>query len=226
MRRDFFPSIHMTNNLFIFRDYNTMNTIFRLAILVAFSFSVFIIPNKLHAQIPTGITAFVNMSVPSSQVDEGIGYGFIADYQVYRNVFLRGGYNYNKADTNRGEFECEIYKRHYLSVSLMTQRRVGYAWYPFIDVGGGYYIHKLIDDRILSERECENEKLKNGFGFHAGTGLRVRITPNMRINFTARKMFVKSDLSRKSAFGGALNVVEFNKDLSTWQVEWGLTYLF
>lgn len=194
-----------------------------------FYFSIFLpilIAHSSFAQIPTGVTAYVNINASSSQVDEGLGFGFNADYQVYRNVFLRGGYNYNKADTNRGEFECEIYKKHYVSMSLMVHRRVGFAWFPYVDVGGGYFFHQLIDDRIISESECEIENLNNGFGFHAGAGLRVRITPNMLLNFTARKMFVKTDFLREPASGGENILTEFNKDLSIWQLEWGVTYLF
>lgn len=194
---------------------------------------LFVLANVSFSQELKGLTAFATIIKPSKSLNEGFGGGISADFHVSKKIFVRPAYDFITADTNKGTFLCTFYRRHYISLSIMYLRKFGYAWFPFIDTGVGYYFHNL-RIRTFEEwgrivvKECDMEKLKNGFGFHITPGIRVQITPRLMLNLIGKMSFCNTKKSRfVDIYGNRLNeALVTNLNLSYFQVSWGITLLF
>jgi len=69
---------------------------------------------------------------------------------------------------------------------------------PYITVGGGYSFHQFtIDPQLAAVWEKIGfgftEKMNNAFGFHAGAGLEIVLTPGLALVLDASFRFVRSE---------------------------------
>lgn len=194
---------------------------------------LFILTGVSFSQELKGLTAFGTIIKPSKSLDEGMGGGICADFRLSQKIFLRPAYDFITAETNSGTFMSTHYRRHYISLSFMFHRKFGFAWYPFIDIGGGYYIHELrarVSERynVTVVKKSDMEELKNGFGLHITPGIRVQITPRLMINFIGKMLFYRTKKSRfVDIYGDRLDeAVVTNLNLSYFQISWGISLLF
>jgi len=194
---------------------------------------LFVLASVSFSQELKGLTAFATIIKPSKSLNEGFGGGISADFHVSKAIFVRPAYDFITADTNKGTFLCTFYRRHYISLSIMYLRKFGFAWFPFIDTGVGYYFHELrarvIEGyNITVVKKCDFEELKNGFGLHITPGIRVQITPRLMLNLIGKMLFYNTKKSRfVDIYGNRLNEASVtNLNLSYFQVSWGITLLF
>ena len=193
---------------------------------------LFISAGVSFSQEFTGLTAFATIIKPTNSLDEGFGGGASADFRVLKKIFIRPCYEFITFEPNAGTFLCTTYRRHSVSLSFMYQYKLGYAWFPFIDAGLGYYFHKLLAKKSIGwgtavTKECDKEKLKNGFGYHIAPGIKVQISPRLVMNFIGKMLFYNTKKTRfVDIYGnyGSKSVTDLS--LSHFQVSWGITLLF
>ena len=146
-------------------------------------------PGMLPAQRISDLGAYMIISIPTLELDDGVGIGiYIVVLVIDKKTkgYIRAGYDYFKATTNQNSFSLPDYSRHYVYTSLVMHRKVGYAFYPFVEVGGGYMFHRLWEKYYGSIRGLQREKYDNGAAGHFGAGLRVRMMNRMWVNFSVR----------------------------------------
>ncbi|MFC1553086.1 hypothetical protein ACFL7D_00485 [candidate division KSB1 bacterium] len=139
-----------------------------------------------------GLSTYFSLLGASKDLTGGFGWGILSEFRVMDKMNLRLGYNLILGDPDTDKHKSISYTANYFYLSAYHQKKIGFAWYPYVEGGAGFFMQKL-KDRLPPKyklKESPIEKFNNTVGIHLGGGIRAQVSDRLFVEFVFKEYII------------------------------------